>query len=379
MPINDNLEPVKLPMKIRFGEEPKTEFKNNLDSINVKLVNATSFQELREYLVPFLEATWAEHPLLDAAKLSKEEKDKLIKDCFEGKALPTALETINLVFLIEGISLQEVTHLLRYRTASFAADCSGDKWWSHKDALVPASIENSGDFYYRYKKLVKEAKKLYAEMIDSKEISIMDARYILPRCLSTFYFVRMNLQTALSFVRQRIDRQIQPETDNVIAYKIYLELLKKYPVMPKIDLDSPSQFYIKMARTGKATNLYFPESNSDSFEWNSKDFIYQKRRKQLAGTIREKKALPGTGIKKFTITKFERYKAEAILEAEKILKENKRKLEEEYEEEYEESLVFKKFLRKLDEESLGFKKFLQKLEEESLVFKKFLKKGKGEK
>ena len=292
MPKNNNLEPVKLPMALRFGEKPKTNFKNNLESINITLKSGPSMDELRGYLGGFIEATWAEDPTA-YGELSAEQTDAIIREALMGKALPTALETVNLVFLIEGISLQEVTHILRYRTASFSADCSGDKWWSHKDALVPNSIQNSngisiddpGNFHLRYKHIVQEAKALYCDMIDSKKISIMDARYILPRCLETFYWMRISLKDAIHFIKQRIDKQIQPETDNIMAYQMYCELLKKYPIMHDIiDIHSPSQFYINMARTGKATNLYFPDEDSDKFEWNENDFIYQCYRNEMNGT-----------------------------------------------------------------------------------------------
>ena len=298
MPKNNNLVPVKLPMKLGFNEKPTTKFVNNLDSINVKLLEAPTMDALRSYMVPFLEATWAVNPL-ESMFLSLREKDKLIRECLEGKALPTALETINLVFLLEGISIQEVTHILRYRTASFSADCSGDKWWSNKDALVPNSIQNStgeatrigskieegSDFYQRYQEVVEASKQLYCDMIDSKKISIMDARSILPRCLDTFYFMRISLKDALHFIKQRIDKQIQPETDNVIAYQMYLFLLERFPIMNGlIDIHAPSWFYSNMARTGKATNLYFPDSDSDNFEWNENDFIYQCRRDEMNGT-----------------------------------------------------------------------------------------------
>jgi len=301
MPKNNNLVPVKLPMNLGFNEKPTTKFVNNLDSINVRLLEAPSMDALRSYMVPFLEATWAFNPL-ESMQLSLREKDKLIRECLEGKALPTALETINLVFLLEGISIQEVTHILRYRTASFSADCSGDKWWSRKDALVPNSIQNStglfdpinsslddalklDNFYQRYQGIVEASKQLYCDMIDSKKISIMDARSILPRCLSTFYFMRISLKDALHFIKQRIDKQIQPETDNVIAYQMYLLLLERFPVMNGlIDIHAPSWFYSNMARTGKATNLYFPDADSDNFEWNENDFIYQCRRDEMNGT-----------------------------------------------------------------------------------------------
>lgn len=299
MPKNNDLEQVKLPMKIRFGEKPTTEFKNNLDSIKVKLMQAPSIDDLRKYLPQFANATWSDLPD-DYDNLSIEEKDNIIRDVFLGKTLPTALETINLNFRIEGISLQEVTHIIRYRNASFSADCSGDKWWTHKAALVPNSIQNStlngidendegsyskDNFYARYIDIVEQAKQLYCDMIDSKKISIMDARYILPRCLETYYYMRISLKDALHFIKQRIDKQIQPETDNIIAYQMYCEILRQFPVANGIvDIHAPSYFYINTARTGKATNLYFPDEDSDKFEWNENDFIYQCHRNEMNGT-----------------------------------------------------------------------------------------------
>ena len=301
MPKNNDLQPVKLPMKLRFGEAPVTRFKNNLASIDVKLMQAPTMDDLRKYLPGFANATWSDMPC-DYDNIPIEEKDKIIRDVFLGKTLPTALETINLNFRIEGISLQEVTHIIRYRNASFSADCSGDKWWSHKAALVPNSIQNSNgsgddpyygtgmtvapdDFYGRYKQIVRMAKQLYCDMIDSKKISIMDARYILPRCLETYYYMRISLKDALHFIKQRIDKQIQPETDNIIAYQMYYEILKQYPVANGIiDIHQPSWFYVNTARTGKATNLYFPDKDSDKFEWNENDFIYQCYRNEMNGT-----------------------------------------------------------------------------------------------
>ena len=113
----------------------------------------------------------------------------------------------------------------------------------------------------------------------------MDARYILPRCLETYYYMRLSLKDALHFIKQRIDKQIQPETDNVIAYQMYCEILRQFPVANGIvDIHAPSYFYINTARTGKATNLYFPDADSDKFEWNEKDFIYQCYRHEMNGT-----------------------------------------------------------------------------------------------
>ena len=97
--------------------------------------------------------------------------------------------------------------------------------------------------------------------------------------------MRLSLKDALHFIKQRIDKQIQPETDNVIAYQMYCEILRQFPVANGlVDIHAPSYFYINTARTGKATNLYFPDADSDKFEWNEKDFIYQCYRNEMNGT-----------------------------------------------------------------------------------------------
>lgn len=301
MPKNNNLPATTLPMKLRFNESPNTNFKNNLESVNIELISAPTMDELRSYLPQFVTATWQEYGDDQYnGNLTLKEKDDIIHDAFFGKTLPTALETINLVFRISGISLQEVTHIIRYRQGAFSADCSGDKWWTNKDALVPNAIENSSEFYERYKKIVEDAKQLYCDMIDSKKISIMDARYILPRCLDTFYYMRVNLKDAIYFIKQRIDKQIQPETDNIIAYQMYIAILKQYPIANGlIDIHSPSHFYVKTARTGKATNLYYPDADSDIFEWNENDFIYQNYRNELNGTDENAENLFDTLLAKY--------------------------------------------------------------------------------
>lgn len=310
MPLNNQLKPVTLPMKQKWNKVPQTEVCNNLKSINISLVNAPSMDELRQYLPCFAHATWSDTPFDPLYNAYNTDLDKIIYDAFIGKCLPTALETIQLTFAIEGISLQEVTHLIRYRNASFSAECSGDKWWTDKRVLVPNSIENSDDFYTRYVELSKACKQLYQDMIDSHQISIMDARYILPRNLETFYFMSVSLKDAFHFIRQRIDKQIQPETDNIIAYQMYRCICEMYPLAAEvISITSPAMHYVKTARTGRATNLYFPDAHSDLFEYHEQDFLYQTTRSGVNGTNSAVTNLFDTFFKEY-IDYFERIKVE---------------------------------------------------------------------
>tara|TARA_Y100000592_G_scaffold101160_1_gene186190 strand:+ start:10617 stop:11573 length:957 start_codon:yes stop_codon:yes gene_type:complete len=284
MPINNDLPVVKLPTDLGFNEQIKTEFHDHLDSIKTKLVSSPSLEELRNYIPDFCTATWAEQPF-NKGSLSDYEKDKMIWMLFNGKLLPTAFETINCTFTIEGVDTQFVTHLIRHRAFSFSAQCTGDRSQRNDDAVVPHAIINSPEMYERYKQLVNDSKQLYADMVDTKEISVMDARHILPKCLSTFYWARGNIRDVMAFIKTRIDKQIQPTEDNVVAYYMWLELVRAYPmIVDCIDIHTPARYYISTARTGTGTNLYWPDEDSDEFEYNENDFLYQSTRENLNGT-----------------------------------------------------------------------------------------------
>ena len=284
MPINNDLPVVKLPTDLDLNEPVNTEFKDHLDSIKVKLVSCPSLEELRNYIPDFCTATWAQQPF-NKGDLPSYELDKMIWMLFNGKLLPTAFETINCTFTIEGVDTQFVTHLIRHRAFSFSAQCTGDRSQRDDEAVVPHAIINSPEYYERYKKLVQDSKQLYADMVDTKDISIMDARHILPKCLSTFYWARGNIRDVMAFIKTRIDKQIQPSEDNLVAYYMWLELVRAYPmIVDCIDIHTPARYYISTARTGTGTNLYWPDEDSDEFEYNEMDFLYQSKRDDLNGT-----------------------------------------------------------------------------------------------
>lgn len=282
MPENKNIKVKEKPMKMCYDEKQETKFVNNLDSIKITLIDAPSLEELMNYLPEFTRATWNDE--IDSTKfLNEKERLALVKDAFFGRTLPTAQETINLMWKIEGISLQEVTHILRYRNAKFSADCSAEKWWHKRNALIPNSIQNCEEIYDKIKKNIEEAKQLYCDLIDTRKVSIADARSILPRCLETFYFMGTTFKDVIHIIKQRIDRQIQPETDNIIAYQMYIELLKKYPVLNNlIDVDAQDKIYLMSV--GKQEGMYIPEEKNDVFEWNKENFMYPMKRSEMIGT-----------------------------------------------------------------------------------------------
>ena len=290
MPKNLNLDPVNLPMTLRFDEDPTTKFLNDLDGLTIELVDHPTAEQMRKVAWRYVKATWADDPELTNPKnASQSELSENLEDVLCFRALPTPMEIFSFTFKFAGIDLQTVTHLIRHRAGSWAAQCTGDRFLHHEDCLVPGSVQNSPELYERWKNHVEESKKLYADMVDTRQISMMDARTILPKCLSTFYYGRFNLKDIVGFVKQRADKQIQPSVDNLIAAKMALEIIKVLPeasaVIGSKTLTNPAWHYIKNLRSGTGTNLYWPDSDSDEhIEYHPNDTIYQARRYELNGT-----------------------------------------------------------------------------------------------
>ena len=299
MPINESLKDLELPVKFKKGEG-ETKFKNQLETIEVKLMYAPSENDLLSYIPEFATATWRDNPDYN---LTTDQKQNVIKDLFDNKILPTAYETINLTFKIEGMDIIDTTHLIRHRTLSFSAQCSADRDIRNDDAVVKPGIITNEKFYKRYKKLTKECKKLYADMVDSGEVSLLDARTILNRNLATFYYVRGNLKDLMAYIRQRLDEQIQPTSDNVIAMKMWLRIVEQYPMLAeKIQIGGPDYWYIKTVPTGRSSNIYMPKKENDIFDYKEQWFLYQKRREDFPGNETYNK------IKQDIINKIERIK-----------------------------------------------------------------------
>jgi thymidylate synthase (FAD) len=293
MPINNNLTPVNLPMELKFGKTPTNYFSNNLTALKVELIDHPTRQQALNVAWQYVKATWADHhEETTPSKVSLKELSQNLEDVLNFRALPTPMECLGFTFKLSGLSFQEVTHIIRHRAGSFAAQCTGDRDLRDDPAVIPEAVENSPEFLERYMQIVKDAKQLYADMTDSKVVSMMDARMILPKCMTSFYLMRVNLKDLLGFIQQRQDRQIQPAADNILAAYMARELIRVLPeASSAINFNKPDMHYIKTFRvkvgdefTSRGTNLYWPEPKNDIFDFHPNDTIYQARREEINGT-----------------------------------------------------------------------------------------------
>jgi len=129
------------------------------------------------------------------------------------------------------------------------------------------------------------AKNAYAEMCDSQQVSIQAAREILPHNLETFIFVKINLMTLLQFYKKRIDDGSQTWSMNIIAQQMADEVCNEYPELkPVFEKNKTSfKFQTDASRDRKnlfSTSLYIPQMDTE-FEYNERDFLYQKKKNEM--------------------------------------------------------------------------------------------------
>ena len=270
-------------VNIKWRQQPETNFREHLNTIKVEVISAPTWEELKSYIPEFANATWEDVPKND---YTDEEQENTVRELFRGRVLPTAFETIRITLRIEGLDLIDVTHLLRHRVFSFSAQCSADRDQRKDDCLVKPSIMANPLFYNEYMRIVESAKQLYATMVDSKQVSIFDARTILPRSMSNFYYVSGNIKNFIDFINTRKDEAIQPESDNVIAIRIYQELVKLYPILSEIiKFGTQDKWFVETAKRGGHNSMaYMPKRENDVFNYSPEDFIYHKKREDFPGS-----------------------------------------------------------------------------------------------
>lgn len=248
---------------------------NDLSNIKVTLLNYTPYSHLCKYIPELVTATWNENIQEFRDTLLPKDRDEIMKLCFEGKLIPTALKSVPVTVLIEGITTHDVTHLLRHSGLSFAADCTGDKYIVDRPIILPSFFNDCPEEYvFRYLDLQKQSYELYDDICNNlgTKVHIQDARLVLPRTMETFYYVTGSLFDFIKFLNQRIDMQVQPKSDNILALKLYKELSKVYPI--KINVNARNNFYCAESEHELSSKWYSPLPQNETEYTKNMETVY---------------------------------------------------------------------------------------------------------
>jgi hypothetical protein len=257
------------------------EFVNQLENIEVKLVHAPTVAEFRKTISVFLLNTWNDKIQWD---FPEDQIDQTIDELFRYELLPTAMETINITWSVNGMDMIDTTHLIRHRLFSFAAQVHGDRDMRDDRVMVKPGIMANANFFERYKQITTMARDLYIDMLDSGLVHGLDTRTIMPRNFEHFYMVRCTIKDLIGYCIMRGDEQIQTTVDNIIAMKLWLEILKIYPFLKGlVDFRKPDSFYQRQSAKGK-TNIFPPNAKNDNFDWCEEQFYHPIGRDEFPGS-----------------------------------------------------------------------------------------------
>jgi hypothetical protein len=267
--------------QLKFGKKTQPiEFVNQLEAIDVQIVHAPTVAEFRKTISVFLMNTWNDKIQWD---FPHEDIDQTVDELFRYELLPTAMETINITWSVNGMDMIDTTHLIRHRLFSFAAQVHGDRDMRDDRVMVKPGIMANADFFERYKQITTMARDLYTDMLDSGLVHGLDTRTIMPRNFEHFYMVRCTIKDLIGYCIMRGDEQIQTTVDNVIAMKLWLEVLKKYPFLAGlVDFRKPDSFYQRQSAKGK-TNIFPPNAKNDNFDWCEEQFYHPIGREEFPG------------------------------------------------------------------------------------------------
>lgn len=279
----------QFPQELRFNMLSSVTFLG-YDALKVTCLQAPP-ANFREIVLAEVMATWADHPVGYPMNIPRAgEEQRALMDVLQGRALPNSLESLVFTFRVENLPLIEVTHLLRHRGFfGIHAQCSGDRDLRNDPMYIPESVMvGPMELWDRYVKLLGDAAQLYADMVDSKEISLMDARYILPRASMYFYYFSANLRDLVAFIKQRRCTMIQTRLDNIFSDQLYQLIAQHVPEIRQVlsmQCDS-SCAYVRSARD-KNTRLYAPDAHHaellNKAGLSVPESVYQKTRKEMNG------------------------------------------------------------------------------------------------
>lgn len=259
------------PLQHHFDERPLTCVRDLSNAMNVEILTV---EGISNSLLEFVNCGYNIKPTpYDAYE--DQGFEKTLNDLVSGGTLWQGLEAIHFKVRVTGVTRIFTHQLVRQRIGiTFSQQCSGEVDWRHADILVPRIHPTGQDAIIEAGLL---GKYVYSKLVDSKKVSIQDARYVLPQCLETFIYFDCSLATAIAMYQKRICTQTNCWEMVAFARKFKAAILDKIPHLSVAFLDPCKKgkcWYNTAKQAGQNVFLYQPDEIHDNFQWNPQSFIY---------------------------------------------------------------------------------------------------------
>lgn len=236
-------------------------FKNHLEAITATPLQTMSLEDLDKFIPEFVMMTWCDDiEDLDKKILSRMSRRDIVMHMFEGRTLPTALETVRLTFSISGLTATGVTHLIRHRNFSFSAQTTDSRDARDDAYLRNDSIDINPELKRQFTKLCQQLNNFYCDAVDSG-ISLYDARQLMPRAVEATYNMSGCITDFMRFINVRLGRQNQPTEDNILAMRLRDHILDIYPFLAKkMPIEPMEWHYINAVKYEVSLNTFEPST-----------------------------------------------------------------------------------------------------------------------
>jgi len=223
----DNTTPIwESPFINRSGQQPMTRFIPMADSVKVDITEVHVPKDLTEFVGACHRGT------LDEANDLASDQNEVLASIGRGKTLWQCGEVVSFGLRISGVSRVFTHQLVRARVGvSFSQQCTGDIDCRHMDVCVPQSLYHADHEQYlnAFISNALNSKVLYALLVDSGDISIQEARYILPAGVSGHIHLRICLGALAELYKKRSCTMTQTWEMIVFAQKLKREITLHAP------------------------------------------------------------------------------------------------------------------------------------------------------
>jgi hypothetical protein len=270
-------------MRIKKGELPRTRF---VDYNNTLQVTMEDFPDESRMLRKFVDNDMTPFFRDYASTLSEEEIRKEAIESFSGnKFNNSAMESTWFSFTVYGLDSHNIQAALRRRLGIVYCQQSGAVCdYRHADVMIPRSFAKFPDLLERYKQLALDSKQLYADLLDTGDISIADARLVTVKTSSPIWLkMHMNLLTLIDIMKKRQCSQEESINLNEMCRQIKQLVINKFPyfeVLFKSDCDMGRCFH---QQKGFKSNCIYKRDKLHSIEgYEDKFTLHNKTKDELS-------------------------------------------------------------------------------------------------
>lgn len=268
-------------MRLKHGMVPFTDFVRYPDSVRVSMVDFPDISRVMCVLVDMSMSSW----LPNYSKgLTAGEVEIAAHDLLSGSTLSLAMEALQFTFLVEGLTLHDSHALVRNRIGIvYAQQSQAVRDLRYDSALFPVSYERFPALFDRYKKWVADGKQLYSDLLDTKDVSVADARLSLPKTIPVWIYFSCNLSTLISLLEKRLCSQEESIGLNEMSRQIVCLVAEKFPFLEPYLKSACVKGRCFHQKQGFKSNCIYKRDSLHSIRGYSDEFtVHDKSKKVLS-------------------------------------------------------------------------------------------------